>query len=230
VIVSVTVQVSALATQAEMTVRLTACRGASLGRLLPPRPSGRWIDARGCGAAPEYRIESIQHTPPERRIEDGKSAIRWLRMNAPHLGIDMRRVIAGGGSSGARIAAFAPYNTDFEPEDEDRSISPEPNALVLLNPAFGCPPGQSSRDTPCAVTASWKVTKAGPSTILFYGTEDPLQEGGRDFSRKLIAAGTRTEFYTPRGQVHGFFNRFQTRHGRLSCSDRLMFIWLRSAI
>jgi hypothetical protein len=83
--------------------------------------------ARGMIAAtPEYRIESIHYSPPERCIEDGKSAIRWLRMSARHLGIDRRRVIAGGGSSGASIAAFAAYNTAFEPEEEDRSISPEP--------------------------------------------------------------------------------------------------------
>ena len=55
---------------------------------------------------------------------------------------------------------------------------------------------------------SWKVTHRGPPTILFYGTEDPLQEGGRNFTRQLIAAGTRTEFYTATGQPHGFFNRF----------------------
>jgi acetyl esterase len=171
--------------------------------------TAEYFAARGMiAAAPEYRIESIHHTPPERCIEDGKSAIRWLRMNARHLGIDMRRVIAGGGSSGASIAAFAAYNTDFEPQDEDRSISPKPNALVLLNPAFGCPPGQSSQGAPCAVMASWKVSKAGPPTILFYGTEDPLQEGGRDFTRQLITAGTRTEFYTATAQPHGFFNRF----------------------
>ena len=36
-------------------------------------------------AAPEYRIASIHHTFPERCIEDGKSGIRWLRMNARHL-------------------------------------------------------------------------------------------------------------------------------------------------
>jgi acetyl esterase len=94
-------------------------------------------------------------------------------MNARYLGIDTRRVIAGGGSSGASIAAFAAYNTTFAPDDEDRSISPEPNALVLLIPAFGCPPGESSQGAPCAVMASWKVTKGGPPAILFYGTEDP---------------------------------------------------------
>src|ERR1041384_3233137 len=92
--------------------------------------TAEYFSTRGMiAAAPEYRIESIHHTPPERCIEDGKSAIRWLRMNAQHLGIEIRRVIAGGGSSGASIAAFAAYNTDFEAADEDRSISPEPNAL-----------------------------------------------------------------------------------------------------
>ena len=109
------------------------------------------------------------------------------------------RVIAGGGSSDASIAAFAAYNITFEPDDEDRSISHEPNALVLLNPAFGCPSGQSSQGAPCAVMASWKVTKRGQPTILFYGTEDPLQDGGRDVTRQLIAAGTRAEFYNGQG-------------------------------
>ena len=56
--------------------------------------------------------------------------------------------------------------------------------------------------------ASWKVTKGGPPAILFYGTEDPLQDAGRDFARQLIAVGTRAEFYTAAGQQHGFFNRF----------------------
>ena len=171
--------------------------------------TAQYFAARGLvAAAPEYRIETIHHTSPERCIEDGKSAIRWLRMNARHLGIDTRRVIAGGGSSGASIAAFTAYNTAFEPDDEDRSVSDVPNALVLLNPAFGCPPGESSAGAPCAVMAGWKVAKGGPPAILFYGTEDPLQDGGRDFARRLTVAGTRTEFYTAAGQPHGFFNRF----------------------
>jgi acetyl esterase len=171
--------------------------------------TAEYFAARGLVATvPEYRIESVHHTPPERCIEDGKSAIRWLRMNARHLGIDGRRVIAGGGSSGATMAAFTAYNTAFVPDDEDRSISSEPDALVLLNPAFGCPPGESSQAATCAVLAKWKVTKGGPPAILFYGTEDPLQDGGRDFARQLMAAGIRTEFYTAGGQQHGFFNRF----------------------
>lgn len=171
--------------------------------------TAEYFASRGLvAAAPEYRIATIHHTTPERCIEDGKSAMRWIRMNARHLGIDARRVIAGGGSSGASIAAFAAYNQTFEAGDEDRSVPAAPAALVLLNPAFGCPPGESSADPPCNVMSSWKVSKGGPPAVLFYGTEDPLQDGGRDFARQLIRADTRAEFYTAAGQPHGFFNRF----------------------
>ena len=168
-------------------------------------------------ASAEYRIESIHHTPPRACAEDGKSAIRWLRMNAPSLGIDRSRVAAGGGSSGATIAAFAAYNTTFEPDDEDSSISSKPDALVLINPAFGfsddrsrlTPEQRQAAEGPLgALIASWKVTKGGPPAILFFGTEDPLQDKAREFARQLIAAGTRAEFYTAAGQQHAFFNRF----------------------
>jgi acetyl esterase/lipase len=87
--------------------------------------------------------------------------------------------------------------------------------LVLVNPAFGFP--ERSRMTPeqaraadgplGAFITSWKVTAGGPPAILFFGTDDPLQEKARDFARQLIGAGTRAEFYTAENQTHGFFNR-----------------------
>jgi acetyl esterase/lipase len=122
--------------------------------------------------------------------------------------------MAGGGSSGASIAAFAAYNTTFEPVDEDRSISCKPDALVLINPAFGFSDRSSTPEQAQAALGpigafitSWKVTAGGPPAILFFGTEDPLQEKARDFARQLIAAGTRAEFYTAQSQRHGFYNR-----------------------
>src|SRR5438552_14841091 len=94
--------------------------------------TAEYFATRGLVAASaEYRIESVHHTPPEACAEDAKSAIRWLRMNARRMGIDVRRVIAGGGSSGGSIAAFAAYNTAFESDSEDKSISSKPDALVL---------------------------------------------------------------------------------------------------
>lgn len=176
--------------------------------------TAEYFAGRGLVAASaEYRIESIHHTPPAACAEDAKSAVRWMRMNAPRLGIDAGRVIAGGGSSGASIAAFAAYNASFRPEGEDESVSARPDALVLVNPAFGFPEHMTPEQAAVAngpigaLITSWKVTKGGPPAILFFGTEDPLQEKALDFARQLAGVGTRAEFYMAEGQKHGFFNR-----------------------
>jgi len=138
-------------------------------------------------------------------------------MKAPRLGIDPKRVIAGGGSSGGTIAAFAAYNTTFAPRDEDDSVSCSPDALVLINPAFGFPDHDLTPEQSAAAKgpigefiSSWTVGRTGPPAILFFGTQDPLQDKARDFARQLAAAGIRTEFYTAEGQTHGFFNRSDT--------------------
>jgi acetyl esterase len=164
-------------------------------------------------ASAEYRIESIHHTPLQACAEDAKSAVRWLRLNAVRLGIDPSRIIAGGGSSGATIAAFAAYNTTFEPDGEDTSVSCKPNALVLVNPAFGFPDrmtpeqAEAAKGPVGAFITNWRVTQGGPPAILFFGTADSLQDMARDFARQLIGVGTRADFYTAEGQRHGFFNR-----------------------
>jgi acetyl esterase/lipase len=192
--------------------------GCATGNPAQFASTAAYFATRGLVAASaEYRIASIHHTPPERCIEDGKSAIRWLRMNARHLGIDDGRVIAGGGSSGGTIAAFAAYNNTYQPDDEDNYISSRPDALVLINPAFGfsddrsrlTPEQRQAAEGPLgALIASWKVITGGPPAVLFFGTEDPFQDKAREFAKQLIAVGNGVEFYTAAGQEHAFFNRF----------------------
>lgn len=159
----------------------------------------------------EYRIGNVHHTGPDKSIEDAKSAVRWLRMNARSLGIDPARVIAGGGSAGGTCATLAAYNSTYEPEGEDLSVSSQPNALVLYNPALGF--GSQTKQlkpeqvkTLGAVISAWKVEPGGPPAILFFGTDDALLERARVFTEQMIAAGNRAELYTAAGQKHGFFN------------------------
>ncbi len=174
-----------------------------------------YLASRGMVAASaEYRIKNKHHTDATRSIEDAKSAVRWMRVNARRLGIDPGRVAAGGGSAGATCAAFTAYNTTYEPEGEDTSVSSRPDALVLFNPALGLPrdPSRWSAEEKARekeirpFLSAWKVTRPGPPAILFFGSEDALAEGGRDFAQKMAAAGNRVEFYTAPGQKHGFFN------------------------
>jgi len=162
----------------------------------------------------EYRIKSTHHTGPEKCIEDAKSAVRWLRVNAARLGIDPSRVAAGGGSAGGTDAAFAAYNTTFEPEGEDKSVSSTPNALVLYNPAIGTGESLSvfakrpkeEQQALRSFLMAWKVTKGGPPAIVFFGTDDELLAPSRTFVKQMIAAGNGVELYTAEGQKHGFFN------------------------
>lgn len=170
-----------------------------------------YFATRGMVAATaEYRIGNTHHTGPEECVEDAKSAVRWLRMNAKNLGVDPGRLVAAGGSSGGTAAAFAAYNTTYEPEGEDMFVSSRPDALVLYNPALSFP-GDTSHLNPEQTKlrefiAAWKVTKGGPPAILFFGTEDDLLAGGRVFVRQMTAAGNRVELYTAAGQKHGFSN------------------------
>ena len=85
----------------------------------------------------DYRVASRHAAKVVDCIKDAKSAVRWIRTNAARLGIDPNRIVAGGGSAGAHIAAAAANIRDFDEPGEDRSTSSVPNALVLFNPPGG---------------------------------------------------------------------------------------------
>ena len=70
------------------------------------------------------------------QVEDTKSAIRFVRTNAGRLGVDPQRIVATGTSGGGDLALQSFLNRTFEDPQDDRSISPRPNALVLYCPAF----------------------------------------------------------------------------------------------
>ena len=174
-----------------------------------------YLASRGMVAASaEYRVKNTHHTGPEKSIEDAKSAIRWMRVNARKLGIDPNRVIAGGGSAGGTCAAFAAFNTTYEPEGEDTSVSSKPSALVLYNPALGAGKdtatntkrSKEDQEKMAGFLSAWKATKGGPPAILFFGTDDALLAPARIFVKEMAAAGNRVELYTAAGQKHGFFN------------------------
>jgi acetyl esterase len=173
-----------------------------------------YFASRGIVAASaDYRIKNTHHTGPEKSIEDAKSAVRWLRMNARQLGIDTSRIVASGGSSGGACAAYTAFNSTYEPEGEDMSISSNPDALVLFFASIGYPKG-SSEYTPEQLDimkkwgpfySDWQVTKGGPPTISFVGTKDPWSVLPlRFFTEQMIAVGNRAELYTAEGEGHGF--------------------------
>lgn len=177
-------------------------------------PQSRYLASRGIVAfVADYRVKSRQKVTPDACVEDGKSAIRWVRQNSQRLGIDPEKIIAGGGSAGGHVAAATGFCEGFEAEGEDHSVSSKPNALVLFNPVYdNAKEGGYGYDRIKAwfpaISPAHNITPDDPPAIVFLGTKDkhvPVATA-EAFRDKMIAAGIQTELHLYKGQPHGFFN------------------------
>ncbi len=199
------------------------------GQVTQFEPQAKYLAQRGLVAArADYRVRSRHGTTPDKCVEDAKSAVRWLRANAARLGIDPQRIVASGGSAGGHIAAGTATVPDTNvapppsgvtpssqpgaagPQVEDLSISSRPNLLVLFNPvlntvALGEKYGMSEIGR--KISPNHFLSKDVPPAIIFFGTEDRLNEGGKEFIAKAKALGLDAQMYMAPGQGHGFFNR-----------------------
>jgi acetyl esterase/lipase len=160
----------------------------------------------------EYRVKKTHGTSPKFCVQDGKSALRWVRSHARELGINPDKLAAGGGSAGGHVAAATGTVSGLNEEGEDTSISCCPNALVLFNPVFDNGPGGYGHDR---VAAYWEafsplhnIDQNTPPTIVFLGTEDKLipVKTAKKYKHLMEKAGRRCDLHLYEGQPHGFFN------------------------
>ena len=161
----------------------------------------------------EYRVKSRNGTSPLECVKDGNSAVRWVRAHAVELGIDPKKVAAGGGSAGGHVAAATGTTRGIFEEGEDVLVSSKPDALVLFNPVYDNGPKGYGHSR---VKKYWKkispmhnLDKTTPPTIVFLGTKDKLipvatAEKYRDL---MEDAGVKSELFLYEGQPHGFFNK-----------------------
>ena len=174
-------------------------------------PHSAYFASRGIVAiAAEYRIKSLHDTPPSACVQDGKSAIRWIRSHADELGVDSGRIIASGGSAGGHVAAATVLG--FNEEGEDLGVSCIPDALVLFNPVFDNGPDgygyDRVRDYWQAFSPMHNLNAKTPPTIFFLGTSDHLipVATAEDYKKRMEKLGIRCDLHLYEGQEHGFFN------------------------
>lgn len=97
-------------------------------------PQSAYLASRGMVAiCAEYRTKTTHQTTPKACVEDGKSAMRWVRYHAEELGINPYKIAAGGGSAGGHVAATTATITAFDAA-LDPKVDAAPQALVLFNP------------------------------------------------------------------------------------------------
>jgi len=185
----------------------------------------RHLASRGMVAiTADYRVASRHQAKPTQCLADARSAIRWVRAHAARLGVDPKRVAAGGGSAGGHLAAATAFISEFDEPSEDKKISATPDALVLFNPAlvlapmaglnldksFGARvPEERLGTKPEHISPAHNIKDGGPPAIIFHGRADTTVPfvTAEAFTAKMKAAGNRCELVGYDDQPHGFFNR-----------------------
>lgn len=162
----------------------------------------------------EYRlIKKGDAGPPIDCVHDAKSAMRWVRGHAAELGIDPKRIGAGGGSAGGHLAAFVGMVEGLDDPQDDLKISPKANALALFNPVFDNGPDQGwGRERVGEhykeYSPAHNISADDPPAIVFLGTQDKLIPVAvvERFKAGMEKAGVRCDAVFYEGQGHGFFN------------------------
>ena len=161
----------------------------------------------------EYRLLGNIPGPPTNCVRDAKSAMRWVRSHAVELGVDSKRIGAGGGSAGGHLAAFVGMVEGNDDPKDDVKISPKADALVLFNPVFDNGPDggwgtQRVGDRFKEFSPAHNVTADDPPAIVFLGRNDTLNGVPvvERFQANMKKAGVRCETRFYDGQAHGFFN------------------------
>jgi acetyl esterase/lipase len=173
-----------------------------------------YLASRGMVAmSAQYRTEKANGTTPVECIKDGKSAMRWVYVNAEKYGIDPQRIIAGGGSAGGHIAASTAVLSGFNESGEDTTISCQPKALVLFNPVLNNGPNGYGYERVGAFYKHFSphhnLSESTPTTLILLGTKDRLFTPvmAKAYKKKMEDLGQRCDLLLYEGQGHAFFNK-----------------------
>jgi acetyl esterase/lipase len=187
--------------------------------------------------AMEYRLSGEATWPAQ--IHDAKAALRWMRANAPRLGIDPGRIAVLGKSAGAHITLMMAATQDdlaFEGDGGTPGVSTAFGAAIAFYPPtrLGRPGmGESAAvkalmgaaHTPEALAGAspleYAASRTFPPTLLIHGSADTVVSPG-DSTRlyeALVAARVPVELHMYAGLPHAFDNgapRYQRQ-----CADAI---------
>lgn len=181
-------------------------------------------------ARPEYRVSDLDDALPHVAIEDGVSAMRWLKSRDREFGINAERIAVGGGSAGGCMASvigtldtrqFA--EAGFIAEGEGPNLSVKPAAMILYNPFVDffeplnarhieeemAMMGQDARefeDLYHLISAIEQLDEESPPNIIMFGTRDAFYPQQIRWIAKSREMGLLTRDYVYKGEVHSWYN------------------------
>ena len=171
----------------------------------------------------EYRLAPEHKFPAA--IEDAIAATRWVSTQAASLGIDATRLVVGGDSAGATLAAVVCQDAlrnagpaisaqclicpvlDFEETSPSREVFAENHLLdrttLEADLAAYLPDDADLADI--RISPLRAVKFAGlPAAIIHTAEFDPMRDEGNAYAGKLVAAGVAVEHVCHEGMIHNF--------------------------
>jgi len=179
------------------------------------RGQSAYLAKRGMvGVRAEYRDRTKDQVKAPTCLKDAISAMRWVRKNTEKLGVDPNRIVSSGGSAGGYLAAAVSTTEDYHSPDDDLSVSPKPNAMILFNPVVdfvklaaheGVGLGED-KELAKRLSPLWNLTAGTPPTLILIGSKDGFLDQVKMFEEKGKELGVRVELEIYEGQPHAFFN------------------------
>ena len=137
-------------------------------------PQSEYFAKKGivCFSA-ECRVEERHGTTPFGSVEDGQSAVRWIRQHATQFGFDLNKIVAADGSAWGHIAACTATIEEVDNPNEYPEFGSKPNALVLFNPVVNTGPEGYGYDRFQSgyreISPAYNLPNAIPPIIIFHG-------------------------------------------------------------
>jgi acetyl esterase len=171
----------------------------------------------GYRLAPEHRFPAA--------VEDAIAATRWVAVQAASLGIEPMKLVVGGDSAGATLAAVvcqdALYNggpeillqclicpvLDFDETSPSREAFAENHlidkAILDADLADYLPDGTDLADIRISPLRSPHLAGL-PAAIIHTAEFDPMRDEGNAYASRLTAAGVAVEHVCHDGMIHNF--------------------------
>jgi acetyl esterase len=172
----------------------------------------------------DYRLAPEDPFPAG--LTDAVNATRWASNNAASLGCDPTRIIIGGDSAGANLAAVAAHlapaplagqvliypvadgqmDTDSYRDNAEGYFLTAGSMQWFLNHYLSGGEGSPTDPRVSPLHAPDAVLAATPPALVITAEFDPLRDEGDAYARRLSALGVPVSHMCFFGQIHGFYS------------------------